>query len=1079
MRRSPFNHESKPLKGAGSGLYRGFHWALRLGLGWLWRLTVLGVLAVGIGLWRLGEGPVALPWLGEWIEAQALAQGQALSVGTVMLRVGRDGAPSQVSLDAVELRARSGALSAHAEAVQVRFALGDLLQGALRPRSLVVVAPDVAPALWQGEGEIVLDAALLSHPALERLEALTLYRARLDTGTLQIESPEATLTRAGEGWRLDADLALPGGTARGVAEVHPDADAIAFEASLDALPAQAVAKAAGFAPEVLDIALDARLNGRLGRAGLDAFEAEIGGAAGQIALAGIEGAIERLRLAVVLAPDTAPGIAIKALEVVSDPLVLTAKGRTTLTPGQGGATPIGLDLALERLAVDLPGALARPIAFEQGGMALHYRPEAGRVLADLRLGQGALALQARAEAERRPEGWAADLRLSGRDISVAELKAHWPLDAAVKARDWVSENILSGTVPEVMAELRLGQGAPQLGVVFRFEDLVSRYLADMTPIRQASGTGRLVLDAFHLDLAAGQVGEGVRLDGSRLSIADLWGAVTPADIRLKGRGRTAAILGLLDQQPLELVAKLGLDPASVGGTAEVEAALAFPLIADLAIEEVEVAAEADLRATRVQRDARTLTAERLALTATTEAMTLGGRVEVEGIPLDVRWREDYGVVSARLVEATGSLTRERLADLGIEVDLWREGAVPLSLTLRADDDGMGFTAEADLGAAAFAYDPVRWTKPAGVPGRARVQGVARDEGVAIERLEVEAGDLALAGTVRLDAKGNPIAAEIPRFRLGERADFGFVYRQPSGARAEVEIVGERLVLSQFLTDPPQPEAASEVPPFVVRFDLAQVVLTPKLRLSGAKGSVERDGAGQIALAMEGQAGEGARGAAFAAEYSRRTGRPGRARLTTENAGAMLAGLDLFAGARGGRLTLEAELSDGTAEDLSGRAAIQDITVSDATTFGAILEEGEIADEVEEGGLTFGTVEIPFRYRDGLLSLDEAIARSPSLAIKVEGEVDEAADTLDLVGVISPAYALTGFLDEVPVLNRILSGGRGEGFLAMTFQVNGALTAPEFQVNPLSILLPGILRDLFEGRAEQPSQRFLDNLRRDD
>jgi hypothetical protein len=83
-----------------------------------------------------------------------------------------------------------------------------------------------------------------------------------------------------------------------------------------------------------------------------------------------------------------------------------------------------------------------------------------------------------------------------------------------------------------------------------------------------------------------------------------------------------------------------------------------------------------------------------------------------------------------------------------------------------------------------------------------------------------------------------------------------------------------------------------------------------------------------------------------------------------------------------------------------------------------------------------------------------------------------------VGVISPAYALTGLVDSIPLIGDILTGGKGEGIFAMTFKVTGSLDDPNISVNPLSLLAPGFLRNVFSGRTKLPNERFLENLTRE-
>ncbi len=50
---------------------------------------------------------------------------------------------------------------------------------------------------------------------------------------------------------------------------------------------------------------------------------------------------------------------------------------------------------------------------------------------------------------------------------------------------------------------------------------------------------------------------------------------------------------------------------------------------------------------------------------------------------------------------------------------------------------------------------------------------------------------------------------------------------------------------------------------------------------------------------------------------------------------------------------------------------------------------------------------------------------------------------------------------------------------MTFQVGGTLDEPDFSVQPLSLLAPGILRKIFSGRTKKPNEQFIENLSRDD
>ena len=62
----------------------------------------------------------------------------------------------------------------------------------------------------------------------------------------------------------------------------------------------------------------------------------------------------------------------------------------------------------------------------------------------------------------------------------------------------------------------------------------------------------------------------------------------------------------------------------------------------------------------------------------------------------------------------------------------------------------------------------------------------------------------------------------------------------------------------------------------------------------------------------------------------------------------------------------------------------------------------------------------------------------------------------------PAYTLNALLGRIPLIGNILTGGEGGGVIAVDYSLSGPLDEPKIQVNPLSALAPGILRNLLRG-----------------
>ena len=71
---------------------------------------------------------------------------------------------------------------------------------------------------------------------------------------------------------------------------------------------------------------------------------------------------------------------------------------------------------------------------------------------------------------------------------------------------------------------------------------------------------------------------------------------------------------------------------------------------------------------------------------------------------------------------------------------------------------------------------------------------------------------------------------------------------------------------------------------------------------------------------------------------------------------------------------------------------------------------------------------------------------------MEGYYWLEAQQMDMEGVISPVYA-------VNMLGGLFSR-QGEGLLGFQYSLKGPTSQPKVQVNPLSVLTPGMFRELF-------------------
>jgi hypothetical protein len=77
--------------------------------------------------------------------------------------------------------------------------------------------------------------------------------------------------------------------------------------------------------------------------------------------------------------------------------------------------------------------------------------------------------------------------------------------------------------------------------------------------------------------------------------------------------------------------------------------------------------------------------------------------------------------------------------------------------------------------------------------------------------------------------------------------------------------------------------------------------------------------------------------------------------------------------------------------------------------------------------------------------------------------------MDISGTLVPVYTLNRIVGAIPLVGDLLTGGEGQGLFAATYAMRGALGEPQTSVNPLSVLAPGFIRNLFFLR-DQPDAK---------
>jgi hypothetical protein len=1067
-------------------------------------LTVALLAGTGLGVlaWRLGHGPITLPWLLPRIEAAA---DRAL-------------APDRLRLGAVAL-AWEGFRSGLGAPLDLRLSKAVVLDGTGRVRMA-----------------LPLVTTTLSLPAL--------LHFRLAPRTLAIDHPRFLLRRSAAG-TIGIGVGVGVGAATGATGTQAGSGAAApggMQQSLQSLePATILAELArppaamrspgrfGLLSQLRRllvrnaslVVIDRKLGAvwRAPHAFLDLFRAAGGGAEGTARLGlSLGGSTANLLITAHLPAEASAARITAHLQRVS-PAAL-AGSAPALAPLAAVAAPIGGSIGFTlgptlqprhiALALECGSGTLRiaggtvPIAAAQlkaGGTSEAITLRSLRLTLPGASNAAPSNLTLRGSVTRTGDRIVAALALHLDQVAFERLPALWPPGLATDPRRWILENITHGEARDGRFTFRLTAASDfshvdlsEAAGTLLGRDLVVHWFRPVPPLIDGSAELRLrnpdVLDiAIHggKQTAARGAPSGLVVTGGTMRISGLNHHDQDTEIDGRISGSLPAALALLREPGLRLLARHPLPLVDPAGEVSIRLKVGLPLVKHLSFDQVHIGASAALSAVHLSRVAagRDLDGGTVDLTADTDGLSFAGTGRLGGIPATLTGQMDFRAGPPdqvqQLFTATADTTVAALAAAGLRTDGIATGPVRVSASVTERRDGTGtVAAKADLTHASLSVAELGWRKPPGTAARLAIDLPLRHDQLIGTAPITMTGTGTLAGTARADfIAGHLAVLHVSRLRLGGTDLSAELRFRGDGQPIEVHVSGPRLDLAaRFATRPPTPAPASPPPPkpaaarrrgapWTLTAQFAAVRLAGGEVLSDLRASGANDGLAWQRLHLAARLGAAGRiDARIDPTVARTAGtKPGRSLLIdASNVGALAHGLGLPGRIDGGTLHITGRYGPEPSSVLTGTATAQDLRLRDAPVLARLLQAVTLYGVVEMlrgPGLGISRLIAPFSLDDGKLTLTDARAFSASLGVTAMGLIDFDRGQIALKGTIVPAYFFNSLLGHVPLIGRLFSPERGGGVFAASYAVNGRLNKPAVSVDPLTALTPGALRGLFK------------------
>ncbi len=764
---------------------------------------------------------------------------------------------------------------------------------------------------------------------------------------------------------------------------------------------------------------------------------------------------------------------------------------------QGRVRALGLALELSR------GDLGRPR--RKGELIIDHltfrgtaRIDAARLDVEdflLRAGPGRVRMRGRFVGE----GDGIGIYLGGRatNLTARLIKKLWPPVLAPNARRWIRENIHEGIIPEgtfrlgipggtMIAAIKRHEAVPddQVDVRFSVRDLNFSYFRDMTPISGAAGKARLTGNHFELKLDRGQAvlpsGKVLKLVSGRMRMRDLAPIVSPATIEVDATGRAEAFLELLDEKPLELISKAGMNRRQLKGEAHVRVTFSMPISKHMKASDIRTSAVAELKNVIVRdiMDGMDLDNGTLRVVFDKDRLSASGRMRVAGVPARIQWSRALKPGSVGDLTISATLTEKYRKKLGLDLSRWLSGPIPLTLKAKVRAGHIS-TADvrADLSRVSMRIDQLKWSR---APVKGTKASFTIDFGrrniIRIRGFSLRGGGMRVTGNMTLNADGSLREATFSRFELDALNRLAIGLKHAKG-RLDIAAAGDSFDARPFVKDffsasgtPAQRGAGSAGKgkggaagrDFVkVTVNLKKVLMERGENVFDVRGFLEVLGGVVTRAALTGRM---ASGQPVTLDIVPAAAGQRRLRIVSKDAGAVLRASGLYSKIFAGRMEFSALLARPEEGGVRrGLLVIRRFVVRNEGKLATIERNGRKAGKRRgpRRGFRFKKLVLPFSTDRNFIRIGNALVKGTEIGATANGLIRKADGAMDIGGTIIPAYGVNAAIGQVPLLGDLLTGGRGQGVFGMTYALRGTLKKPKFIVNPLSAIAPGVLRGFFE------------------
>ncbi len=669
-----------------------------------------------------------------------------------------------------------------------------------------------------------------------------------------------------------------------------------------------------------------------------------------------------------------------------------------------------------------------------------------------------------------------DLHAAADPFETKLLPQLWPKELAPTPRAWVITNIIGGIVDQ--ADINMQGSIPMdtkelkissLGGTVIIRDADVDYITGMSRVQNAKVIGTYDQKDFHIDVKRGNIHH-LKITDGHIVLKNMDLADQDGDVSLKIEGPLREALELIDSPPLEYCKSMNIDPKTTSGNAQIDLNLKFPLETTLTTKDIKAQVNAALKKVRLLVTLKDLQFRiengTLALKLDNKSMHIKGPILLDGSPVALKWHELFNTKKPYKTkyEIAGDIRADQLKPfLPKFLENSFENTVGLDLAYQELEKEKGqMTIALNLEKTKLRIPQLDWQKSLGEKGYLHLSCTFKKGALtSISSLIAKMPALLIRGNLTFK-NGNLSSFEFPTFNWNDNI-LEIKRGHDKNNILNLDIHSPRLNISGVLKEYLEADSEEDsLPEFTLKAKIKELILSPDLTLKDLNTQLSRknkawDFVDLLATYNASDIIE----ITFKPDHQEK-----KFHFRATNISPFLKAFDIVKDVKGGEVLIKGVESLKTPNSpVIGTLKIAEINIIEAPLLARLLSLASfsgITDFLGGKGLKFNEGYADFEKNQGMIIINKAGMSSTSLGITAKGILNTAKKEINLEGVIVPAYIFNQLLSYIPIIGQILSGGDAEkGIFSMSYGIKGPTKDPKVSVNPLSVLAPGLLKNMFD------------------